>query len=172
MSIVRSHRRLAAGIAVAAVLLAALVAVGRWERSRHARSENARMAAVFRLATVDGLNSRLLDGYRLSNPYDCLLYHPPGKPLETSAYEVCFDAHGRLVQTIDRDSGTAQIGSLLEQPSLATLRVPVRSILQIFVSRGLTKADARLHGITAGMPTLPISSGDIGAFEFPKHHGR
>jgi hypothetical protein len=161
-----SRRALLGAAAAAAVLLAALPFVGRWERDRHARSENARMAAVYRVATSDGLASPRLDAYRLAYLYDCLLYHPEGKPTATSAYEICFDGQGRLVQTIDRTTGAMpRIGSLLEQPALATLRVPVSRLRALFRQTGIFQ-DPHLAGRTAG-PGLPSIGGDVGVKLLP-----
>lgn len=162
-----SYRKPLAGLLGALALLAAFVAVGRWERGRNAAIQNDHMLAVYRSATAQGLDSPLLDRYRLDLRFDCLLYHPRSRPADVSAYELCFDAQGRLVQAIDRSSGSPHFWSLLEQPSLATFRVPVRLLVDTLVVRGASKTDPRLRAWKASMG-LPLGIDDVGAFPFSR----
>lgn len=167
-------RRLPREIAVAALLLGALVVaifVGRWEGSHNASVQNARMAAVFRLATARGLISSELDRYRLADGFDCLAYHPVGEPRAISTYELCFDSTGHLVQTIDRRTDPPHFGSLLEAPGQATLSVPVHRLLAAFAAVGAFR-DPRFAGVTRTQSTLPVAFNDIGLFYIPKpkHH--
>jgi hypothetical protein len=111
------RRRLA--VAVAAVVgLAALVVVGRHERSSHAASENRKIAEIRRL--VGPLDSPSLDAFRLLPQFSCLLYERDGNRL---AIELCVDAQGRVVEAIDRRRRTPRIASLREDPSHASVRV-------------------------------------------------
>jgi hypothetical protein len=160
--------RIGAGIAGALVVLALLVVVGRWERNRNAARQNARMEAVYRTATAQGLDSPLLDRYRLDLQADCLLYHPPGRPQDNAAYELCFDAQGRLVETIDRHTGKPQFASLREQPGLAAIRVRPAAIDRILVRRGVFALDPRIKGETPDPNALTLVNGDMGAFAFPR----
>lgn len=146
---------------------AALVVVGRWERGLNADRQNAEMAAVFHTATAKGVVSPLLDFYRLTPAADCLLYHPPGRPTEYSDYELCFDAEGRLVETIDRHTGLARFGSLLESPSLATLTVPVPTLVAALGALGAAH-DPRLAGTGLGAG-LPLGFDDHGLHRYKTH---
>jgi len=106
-------------VAGAVVLaLAALVVVGRHERSRHAASENRKIAEIRRL--VGPLDSPSLDAFRLLPQFSCLLYKRRDNRF---ALELCVDAQGRVVEAIDRRGRTPKIASLREDPSHATVRV-------------------------------------------------
>lgn len=161
----RTRRAYGASAVAALVVLAGFVALGRWEARHHAARENALMTAVYRMATSDGLASERLSAYRLGPTTDCLLYSPPGHPTWITALEVCFDPHGQVVETVDRRTPTPHIASLLEQPDLSTLRVPVHRLLGLFQSMGL------FHSILAGYSpkssTLPVGFDDIGARHIP-----
>lgn len=154
-------------VVVGAIAFAALVSlpfVGRWERNRNAAVQNRAMDAVFRRATSDGLVSRRLWRYRLNWSFDCLVYKAQSDPTATSGLELCFDPRGRLIETIDRVSGTAHFGSLIEQPTLATLTVPVPTLLRAFAAAGAFR-DPRLAGVSpARLTSLPVGFYDIGAF--------
>lgn len=151
-------------LALAAVVgLGALVLIGRWERDRHAHGVNAAMKAVYARATADGLVSHHLGGYRLDSTFDCLVYAPADKPSASAGLELCFDEDGRLVQAIDRAHGSPRFYSLQEQPSLATVRVPVPKLLKAFVAIGAF-ADPRLVGVSPHRSTLPVGTPDIGVF--------
>ncbi|MGH2933055.1 MAG: hypothetical protein ACRDL2_00870 [Gaiellaceae bacterium] len=113
-----SSRRASALAAVSIVVLAALVPVGRWERGRAAREENAGMRRT--LALVGPLGSRSLSGYRVLAGFDCLTYRRGENPF---ALEVCFDGAGRVVETIDRRTATRRISSLREDPTRSTIRI-------------------------------------------------
>lgn len=100
---------------VAAILVAgALVAIGRWERSHAARSQNAAMRQVLEDAGTS-LTARPISGYR-RDPFACLAYEET--PV-TFALQLCFDSAGRLVETVDRRSGVPKYASLTWEPSLA-----------------------------------------------------
>lgn len=150
----------------ALALVVGLVFLGRWEEHHNAAVQNARMAAVYRLATSDGLISKRLYAYRLDWRFDCLVYSPPGRPSETNALELCFDPQGRLVETIDRRTPSPTFGSLREQPSLATVRVPVRRLLAALAALHAFQYDSRLAGVSRDRSTLPVRFDDLGAFHF------
>lgn len=149
------------GLAVLLVSLAALAAIGRWERSRNAKRENDEMAAVYRRATSGGLISRRLNGYRLDQTFDCLVYAPRADPAAATGLELCFDAEGRLIETIDRSSGAPHFATLREEPGLATLRVSVSTLIGALRSLNAF-ADPRLAGVRLRQGILPVGFGDIG----------
>jgi hypothetical protein len=158
----RSRRALIGSLAALA-LLGGAVPLGRWEMHHHATDENARMATVFRAATAHGLRSRALYGYRLDQRFDCLAYSAPPGPY---ALELCFDPQGRLVETIDRRRAHPSIASLREQPSLATLRVPMHQLLPAFRAAGAFR-DSRLRGVILHPGALPVGFSDIGVLSHP-----
>jgi len=106
---VRRAALLAAG---SALLLLALIPIGRWEGSRHAAEETAQVREV--LTAIGELDSPSLDAYRRLGWADCLLYRRGANPF---ALEVCVDAQGRVVEAIDRRSGEPEIASLREDPT-------------------------------------------------------
>jgi hypothetical protein len=114
-----SSRRaeLAAGGALLA-LLVLLVAVGRWEGARHADEAERGLAAT--RALIGPLDSPSLSGYRLLPGLDCLVYRRGENPY---ALELCVDADGRVVETIDRRRFERRIDSLREQPEASAGRV-------------------------------------------------
>ena len=111
-------RRVALGAAAAVVVLVLLVLVGRWEGRRHADRENRGIERIRRL--VGPLDSPPPDMFRLLPKFSCLLWRRGANAL---ALELCFDRDGRVVEAIDRRSGTPRISSLREDPSAATVRV-------------------------------------------------
>lgn len=152
--------------ALALALLVAFASAGRWESRRNAHIQNERMAAVFAKATSDGLISRRLWRYRLAAAFDCLSYKPVGEPRATNGLELCFWPDGRLVETIDRSSGTPHFASLLEHPALSTLRIPMPRLLRVFATAGAFK-DPRWAGLSPRhLSRLPVGFADIGAFHY------
>jgi hypothetical protein len=104
--------------AVVAVALAALVAVGRFERSHEAKREVNGFHVVQRL--IGPLDSSALSGYRVLPGFDCLTYRQGGNVF---ALELCVDRAGRVVEAIDRRSYDRRIWSLTAEPSVSTDRV-------------------------------------------------
>ncbi len=100
------------------VALAVLVLVGRWERGHRADVQNRGMGRV--LAAVGPLDQPSLDAFRYLFNFQCLLYKRGTNPF---ALELCTDAQGRLVETIDRRSGSPRIWSLRDDPIRATIRL-------------------------------------------------
>ena len=103
---------------VVAVALAALVAVGRVERSHEATREVDGFRIVERL--IGPLDSPTLSGYRVLPGFDCLTYRRGGNVF---ALELCVDRAGRVVEAIDRRSFKRRIWSLTFDPSRSTERV-------------------------------------------------
>jgi hypothetical protein len=102
----------------AVVVLVALVPVGRWERQRRADREMRGMRGV--LAAVGPLGNSTLKGFRILTNFDCLVYKRDGNDF---ALEVCVADDGRVVEAIDRRSGTSKIWSLRDDPSKSEVRV-------------------------------------------------
>jgi hypothetical protein len=113
-----ARTRRVATLAVALVVLAALVPLGRWEGDRHAQAEVKGMART--LALIEALRPASLSGYRVLPDFDCLVYREGSNPY---ALEYCVDADGRVVETIDRRRFERRIHSLREDPDSSTLRV-------------------------------------------------
>lgn len=122
-------------LAVLGVLaaLGGLVAAGRWEGRRHARSENRALAEI--RALVGPLDQPSLDAFRLDVDFrfDCLLYRRGGNPY---ALELCFDRRERLVEAIDRRSGEPRIASLREAPADSTISVSRREVDRLLKKLG------------------------------------
>ena len=132
-STVRRPSRPVVLVLVAVAALAALVAVGRWEGHRHARSELAGMRRTFE--AVGPLDNRTLTAYRIDidSRFDCLIYKRGANRL---ALELCFDRAGRLVETIDRRSGSSKISSLREDPTASTIRVDWAEVVRLLKRLG------------------------------------
>jgi hypothetical protein len=62
--------------AVAIVVLALLVIVGRWEGRRHADKENAKILRI--REAVGNLDRPRPTGFRILNPFTCLTYRRDG----------------------------------------------------------------------------------------------
>jgi len=107
-----SWRRASALALAAVVTLAALVAVGRWERSRQIYSQAAGIRRILRL--IGPLDNRTLAGFRVLPTFDCLSYKRGGNGL---ALEVCVDPAGRVVQAIDRRTVHRHFWTLQCDPS-------------------------------------------------------
>lgn len=101
-----------------AVVLAALVGIGRWEGSRAAVAQVRGMERV--RALIRPLDSPTLSGYRVQPGFDCLVYRRGSNPY---ALELCVDPQGRVVETIDRRRFHRVISDLHYEPSASTLRV-------------------------------------------------
>src|SRR5207249_5242463 len=94
-----SRRRWLLGGTLAVAALLALIPVGRWERSRHARHEVAGIRRV--LAAIGSIQQPALDAYRVAvGPnMNCLLYRRGSNPF---ALEFCYDPAGRVLEGYDR----------------------------------------------------------------------
>jgi hypothetical protein len=71
-------------------------------------------------ALIGPLDSPTLSGYRHQPGFDCLVYRRGSNPY---ALELCVDAQGRVVETIDRRRFDRVVSDLHYDPSRATLRV-------------------------------------------------
>jgi hypothetical protein len=113
--------------------LGLLVFVGRWEGRHHAHSELAGMRTL--LALVGPLDNSTLTAYRIDvdSRFDCLIYKRGTNRL---ALELCFDRTGRLVETIDRRSGSPKIASLREDPSASTIHVDWAEVVKLLKRLG------------------------------------
>jgi hypothetical protein len=123
--------RAGAVVAGAIVLLGVLVVVGRWEGRRHADKQNAKILRI--REAVGSLDRPRPTGFRILNPFTCLTYrHGSNK----YALELCVDGAGRVVEAIDRRSGTPRIASLRDDPGAATVRVDRAEVDRLLRSFG------------------------------------
>jgi hypothetical protein len=105
-------------VVVLLVVVAALVAIGRWESSRETTREIHGFHIVQRV--IGPLDSPTLSGFRIFPAFDCLTYRRGG---DAVARELCVDQAGRVVEAIDRRQETRRIWSLRFHPSASTDRV-------------------------------------------------
>ena len=119
-------------VAVAIAALALLVVVGRWEGRHHADKENAKILRI--REAVGRLDRPRPTGFRILNPFTCLTY---GRDANKYALELCVDGAGRVVEAIDRRSGTPRIASLREDPGAATVRVDRGEVDRLLRSFGV-----------------------------------
>jgi hypothetical protein len=110
-------RRVTVIVGLVALVAVLLVAIGRWERSHRADEEIRGMEKV--LVAIGPLDNSTLASFRYLSDFQCLGYKRGKNPV---ALEVCFDAHGRVVEAFDRRRGEAEIWSLREDPTSSTLR--------------------------------------------------
>ena len=110
------RRSIVTAVALLGVAVA-LVGVGRWERERENRRENAGLAAVF--AAVGPLKDARPTGWRIGPP-SCVAFSTPQNAL---GLQLCFDAQGRLVESVDRRGAQPVYSSLVDDPSAAKIRV-------------------------------------------------
>jgi hypothetical protein len=124
-------RRWVALTVLALAVLAVLVPIGRYEARRHAHSEMKGLRHV--QALVGSLDSSRLDAYRVMGTFNCLLYRRGSDPF---ALELCFDLQGRLIEGIDRRSGSPRIWSLREDPKASTIRVDPNEVARLLRRMG------------------------------------
>lgn len=131
--------------AAAAVVVVALIPIGRWERGHRADGELRGMERV--LAAVGPLDepkcptdSRAtelcLKGFRVLAGFDCLVYQVGENPY---ALEICVDAEGRVVETIDRRTGDPKISSLRDDAASSELRVDRREVNRLLLVMGVPR---------------------------------
>jgi hypothetical protein len=87
------------------------------------------------LAAVGALDNSTLTAYRIDidSRFDCLIYKRGSNRL---ALELCFDRKGRLVETIDRRSGSPKISSLREDPAASTIRFDWAEVVRLLKRLG------------------------------------
>ena len=146
----RAHKTFLLAGALFAV--AALPFVGRWEGDRAVSHELREMRRVVEMVGL-ALEYRAASAYRPAEEFACLAYRTSKE--EPQGLEVCFDAEGRVVETIDRRGEGSRVGSLREQPQEATIRVSVSAVL-----RELREVAPK--AFPAGVDELPIGGPDLG----------
>jgi hypothetical protein len=119
-------------LALAALLvLALLVGVGRWERSREIRHQAAGMRHV--QALIGPMSNRNLSGFRVLPGFDCLVYRRGPNPY---ALELCVDRAGRVVEAIDRRTVDRKIWSLTFEPATSPVRVDRAEVDRLLARMG------------------------------------
>ena len=117
-----TNRTLAWALA-AALVLAALVPLGRWERSRRADEQTEGMRTV--VAAVGELGAPSLSAFRHNLNFDCLLYERGGNPF---ALELCVDHQSRVIEAIDRRGSEPEIWSLRDDPGRSAVNVDRQTV--------------------------------------------
>jgi hypothetical protein len=110
-----SWRRASLLIGATIAILAVLVIVGRWERTRQIDDQAAGMRRI--LGLIGPLDNPTLAGFRVLPAFDCLTYERGGNGL---ALEICVDSAGRVVQAIDRRTAHRRFWTLQFEPSAST----------------------------------------------------
>lgn len=121
-----SLRRARVLVGLMIVILAALVAVGRWERSRQIDDQADGMRRI--LGLIGPLDNPTLAGFRTLPAFDCLTYKRGGNGL---ALEICVDSAGRVVQAIDRRTVQRRFWTLQFEPSASPVRVSWREVQRL-----------------------------------------
>jgi hypothetical protein len=121
-----SWRRVSVLVGATVVILAALVAVGWWERSRQIDDQAAGMRRIVGL--IGPLDNPTLAGFRTLPAFDCLTYRRDGNPL---ALEICVDSAGRVVQAIDRRTVHRRFWTLQFEPSASPVRASWREVRRL-----------------------------------------
>jgi hypothetical protein len=119
---------------IALLLFAGLAAIGLVERAHRGHVQSDAMRAV--VAEVGPLDSPELDSYRYFSPtIQCLLYRRGSDPF---ALELCVDAEGRVIETIDRRTAPKpRIHSLRDDPTRSSVRVDRAQVTQLMHSFGV-----------------------------------
>jgi hypothetical protein len=125
-------RKPAAFVLAALALLAVLVLVGRWERDRRADEENRGMRRV--VEAIGPLDQPRLRAFRYLETFQCLAYRRGSHPL---ALELCVDADGRVIETIDRRPDDPKIWSLRDDRGRSTVRVDRAEVDRLLVRMGV-----------------------------------
>lgn len=130
----------------------ALAVVGRWEGERAIRRE---LREMRRAVDIVGptLALRKPSAYRSTEEFACLIYRTSKD--EPHGLELCFDAEGRLVETIDRRGSGMHVGSLREQPEASTTRTGVKTVLRVLRA-------AAPKQFPPSVDKLPIGGRDVG----------
>jgi hypothetical protein len=119
--------------ALIAVVLVALIPIGRWEDRRHVDDELDGIRGV--LQEIGPYDQPQLDAYRkmvwFSPALDCLIYRRGTNPY---ALEFCFDDQGRVVEGYDRRGSSPRIWSIREEAEKSTIHVD-RPRLEALIER-------------------------------------
>lgn len=127
-------RRIALAAGALFVVCALLVLIGRWERGERAEEQNAGMREV--VAAVGPLDDASLTAFRYFATFQCLAYRRGEVRL---ALELCIDWDGRVVEAIDRRSGSPTIWSVRDEPTLSTVRVDRCLADRLFMRMGVPR---------------------------------
>ena len=111
-----------------------LVLVGRWERGERSEDQSARMREV--AAAVGSLDDPSLTAYRYFAEFQCLAYRRGPVRL---ALELCVGWDGRVIEAIDRRSGTPKIWSLRDDPTGSTVRVDRCEVDRLLMRMGVPR---------------------------------
>ena len=131
---------LLAVLALAVALVA--IPVGRRERAREDAVQLARIAAVTQ-EVGPAIDNPTLSAYRADPGFLCLFY---ARGERYFALQVCYDAQGRLVETVDRRGATAVYGSVTYRPELAPLRVSTADVAGILLRHRVPETVLRVAG--------------------------
>lgn len=149
---IRRRRRARVALIVPLVLAAAvaLVAIGRWERTR---AIDRTLAGIEQVRNAALRSHTRPDAYRLAETQDCLLY---GDKVNPFGLELCYDRQGRLVEAIDRRAASTTIYDLRWSPASARIRVDPRKL-----SDTLRRMKAFVH-LYVPVGVLPYGVQDLG----------
>lgn len=138
-------RRFVAGVLIASVTAASLVALGRLEAARAAEAQREGLERAFEL-----VSNRIAqpNTYRLSDELACFLY---GIGVNAVAVELCFDRSGRLLESSDRRQAQSRVFSLRFAPEEADIVVPTTRL-----ERALRNVVARALGLIVGRARVLI----------------
>jgi hypothetical protein len=138
-------RRVALIGAAVVLVLGGLVVVGRWERSSRAEEQSRGMERL--VTEVGPLDNPSLTAFRYFSNFQCLAYRR--RPVRL-ALELCVDWDGRVVEAIDRRSGSPRIWSLRDDRTRSSVRVDRcvtdKLLVRMGVPRGYIASSACAHG--------------------------
>jgi hypothetical protein len=126
-------------LAVAAIVVVALIAVGWFEGARFEDEQNDGIESVLR--AVGPIDQPALSHFRFQVGLSCLVYERDGNPL---ALELCWDMAGRLVEAVDRRGGDERRWTLRPNPDAAEHRADIERVRRL--ARGLYE-DARAEAL-------------------------
>lgn len=161
--VLTARGRIALTLAALLLVAVALALLGRWEGDRAVHRELREMRRVLHLVGPT-LTARTPSAYRPAETFACLDYRTSEE--EPYGLELCFDAEGRLVETIDRRGGGIRTGSLREEPEASTIRVGVDTVLSVLRAAAPKHFPATVDELPVGGPDLgpiPLERGDAAA---------
>jgi len=153
--VMTAHGRIALLLAGLLLVAVGLALLGRWEGDRAVRGELREMRRVLDLVGPT-LTARAPSAYRPAETFACLAYRTSKE--EPYGLELCFDAEGRLVETIDRRGSGIRVSSLREEPETSGIRVGVDTVLSALRSAAPQRFPATVRALPIGVPDLgPIT---------------